>query len=152
MSAPPSVQVLGRAFHPMFALYAGVLAGAALVFDLLYLLFGGGLALAALYTVPVTAGLVACLVAAADELHLNRTAAGCAIRLAAMAGLTNALLLGAVGGILRTGPDNWLPAIGTVLLSAATVLSTAGTVLLLQRLARLAQSAPVPVGGVVALR
>ncbi|ADB29861.1 hypothetical protein Kfla_0741 [Kribbella flavida DSM 17836] len=45
--APPT-RTLARAFHPMFALYAGVLAGAALIFDLLYLMVGGGVLMAAL--------------------------------------------------------------------------------------------------------
>jgi hypothetical protein len=118
----------------MFALYTGVLAGAALLFDLLYLMVGGGFLMAALYTLPVTAGLVACLLAAADELHLDRPAIKRAILVAGSAGLTNALYLGAVGGMLATTPASWLTGIATLLLSAAAVASATVTGQLIQRL------------------
>ena len=118
-------QILAVALHPMFALYCGVLAGVALVFDLLYLMIGGGFLMAAFYSLPTAAGLVACLVAAADELRLDRTATKAAISLAAVAGLTNTLYLGAVGGVLAVGPSDWGRAVCTVLLSAAAVASAA---------------------------
>jgi hypothetical protein len=119
----------------MFALYTGVLAGAALIFDLLYLMVGGGFLMAALYTLPVTAGLVACLLAAADELRLDRPAIKCAILLAGAAGLTNALYLGAVGGILAITPTSWFTGIATLVLSVAAVAGATVTGYLIQRLA-----------------
>lgn len=144
--APPT-RVLARAFHPMFALYAGVLAGAALIFDLLYLMVGGGVLMAVLYTLPVTAGLVACLVAAADELKLDRRAVRAAVQLAVGAGLTNALYLGAVNTMRATTPASWFTGAFAVLLSAAAVLSAAVTVLQAIRLCTLATpvgTAPTP--------
>jgi hypothetical protein len=134
--------MLARAFHPMFALYAGVLAGAALIFDLLYLMVGGGVLMAALYTLPVTAGLVACLVAAADELRLDRAAVRAAVLLAGGAGLTNALYLGAIGSMRATDPSNWAMGAASVLLSCVAVLSAALTLHQTRRLVALATPPP----------
>jgi hypothetical protein len=135
-------RTLATAFHPMFALYAGVLTGAALIFDLFYLIIGGGILMAALYTVPVTAGLVACLLAAADELRLDRAAVGCAIQLAVAAGLTNALYLGALGRMFATTPTTWLTGVLAILLSTVAVAAAAISGHLIQRLAHLASRAP----------
>ncbi|ONI67132.1 hypothetical protein BWI15_28625 [Kribbella sp. ALI-6-A] len=144
--APPPrtlpTPMLARAFHPMFALYAGVLAGAALIFDLLYLMVGGGVLMAALYTLPVTAGLVACLVAAADELRLDRTAVRAAVLLAGGAGLTNALYLGAIGSMRATDPSNWAMGAASVVLSCVAVLSAALTLQQTRRVVALATPAP----------
>jgi hypothetical protein len=138
----PRTTLLTRAFHPMFALYAGVLAGVAVVFDLLYLMVGGGVLMAALYTLPITAGLVACLVAAADELDLDRPAVRATAALAAAAGLTNALYLAAINTIRATTPTTWTTGALAVLLSGAAVLAAAVTIRQLLHLAALATPTP----------
>ncbi|ADB29862.1 hypothetical protein Kfla_0742 [Kribbella flavida DSM 17836] len=90
----------------------------------------------------MTAGLVACLVAAADELQLDRPAMRAAVLLAGSAGLTNTLYLGAIGSMRATDPANWTMGAVSVLLSCVAVLSAAVTVHLTLRLAGLATPAP----------
>jgi uncharacterized membrane protein len=133
---PVDVAAIVRAFHPMVVCFAGVLAGTALVFDVFYLIAGAGLALAALYTVPLLAGLVACLIAAADDLGLNRPVLSWTVAATVAFGLANIAVVATVGAMRRTGPSDWRHGAEAILLSAATVLCFAVIAVVMGNLAR----------------
>lgn len=110
-----------RAFHPMVVCFAGALAGTALVFDALYVLGGTGLALAALYTVPLLAGLIGCLIAAAEDLQLSGPVLRWTVVTTLAGGLTNICLVVMFGAMWRTGPDDWAAGGQAVLMSAVSL-------------------------------
>jgi uncharacterized membrane protein len=124
---PARAGALARSVHPMFIAYTAALAGAALIFDILYLASGAGAGLAAVSTAPIVAGLVAGLVAAADELRLDRRTVRLAAATTVAAGFANMTLLGAVGSMLATGPSDWRTGALAVSLSAVGVFSCAVT-------------------------
>ena len=99
----------------------GCWPGRRFVFDVFYLTAGAGLALAALYTVPLLAGLVACLIAAADDLGLDRPVLSWTVAATMAFGLANIAVVATVGAMLRTGPSDWRHGAEAILLSAATV-------------------------------
>ncbi|WP_328996247.1 hypothetical protein OG394_16500 [Kribbella sp. NBC_01245] len=110
-----------RAFHPMVVCFAGALAGTALVFDALYVLGGTGLGLAALYTVPLLAGLIGCLIAAADDLELSGPVLRWTVATTLAGGLTNICLVVMFGAMWRTGPEDWAVGGQAVLMSAVSL-------------------------------
>lgn len=71
-TVPADAVAVLRAYPPMVVCFAAALTGTALVFDVFYLVASPGLTLALVYTVPVLAGLIAGLVAAADDVGLAR--------------------------------------------------------------------------------
>lgn len=113
---------LVRAFHPMVVCFAGALAGAALLFDVFYLVAGTGLGLAALYTVPPLAGLIGCLIAAAEDLGLERPVVYSTIAASLSVGLTNVVLVATAAAMWRTGPSDWRTGGQAILLSVLTVV------------------------------
>ena len=119
----------------MVVCFAGVLAGTALVFDVFFLTAGAGLALAALYTVPLLAGLVACLIAAAEDLGLDRPVLSWTVAATIAFGLANIAVVATVGAMRRTGPSDWRHGGEAVLLSAATVSCFAVVVVVMGNLA-----------------
>jgi uncharacterized membrane protein len=124
-----------RAFHPMVVCFAGVLAGAALVFDVFYLTAGTGVALAALYTVPLLAGLTACLIAAAEELGLERPVVSRTVAATVVVGLTNIAVVATAATMRRTGPSDWRYGLEAILFSAVSVLCFALTAVVMGTLA-----------------
>lgn len=127
---------LVRAFHPMVVCFAGALAGAALLFDVFYLVAGTGLGLAALYTVPPLAGLIGCLIAAAEDLGLERPVVYSTIAASLSVGLTNVVLVATVAAMWRTGPSDWRTGGQAILLSLLTVVCFGVTAALTGYLAR----------------
>jgi uncharacterized membrane protein len=125
-----------RAFHPMVVCFAGALAGAALLFDAFYLVAGTGLGLAALYTVPPLAGLIGCLLAAAEDLGLERPVVYATIAASLSVGLTNVVLVATAAAMWRTGPSDWRTGGQAILLSLVTVLCFAVTASLTGYLAK----------------
>ena len=132
---PTRVSTLARAVHPMFIAYTAALAGAAAIFDVIYLASGAGAGLAAISTAPIMAGLIAGLVLAADELRLDHLTVRLAAATTVAAGLANMTLLGAIGSMLGTGPSDWQTGVLAVFLSAAGVFFCAVTGWLAGRLA-----------------
>ncbi|MFC0623048.1 hypothetical protein [Kribbella deserti] len=110
-----------RAFHPMVVCFAGALAGTALVFDALYVLGGTGLGLAALYTLPLLAGLIGCLIAGADDMDLSGPVLWWTVATTLAGGLTNISLVMMLGAMWRTGPGDWAAGGQAVLMSAVSV-------------------------------
>ncbi|HEU4946331.1 MAG TPA: hypothetical protein VFT31_04195 [Kribbella sp.] len=125
-----------RAFHPMVVWFAGAVAVTASVFDVLYVYAGTGLALAALYTIPLLAGLIACLIAGAEDLGLEPPVLSWTVAAAVAVGLTNTALVATVAAMHRTGPSDWRQGGEAVLLSAVSVPCFAVTAWAMANLAR----------------
>jgi uncharacterized membrane protein len=132
---PVDALTMMRAFHPMVVCFAAALAVTALVFDVFYLGAGARLALAALYTVPVLAGLVGHLIAAADDLGLERPVLSWTVAATVAVGLTNIALLATIGACLRTGPSDWRHGAEAVLFGAVSGLCIAVTAVVMGNLA-----------------
>jgi uncharacterized membrane protein len=132
---PMDAWTMMRAFHPMVVCFAAALALTALVFDVFYLGAGARLALAALYTVPVLAGLIGCLIAAADDLGLERPVLSWTVAATVAVGLTNIALVAAIGASLRTGPSDWRHGAEAVLFGAVSGLCIAVTAVVMGNLA-----------------
>lgn len=116
-----------RAYPPMVICFAAALAVTALVFDVFYLVASPGLALAAVYTVPVLAGLIAGLVAAADDVELERRVLVWTIAATVAVGITNVVLVAMLAAMRRTGPSNWGAGGQAILFAACTILAVAVT-------------------------
>jgi uncharacterized membrane protein len=132
---PVDAWTMMRAFHRMVVCFAVALALTALVFDVFYLGAGARLALAALYTVPVLAGLIGCLIAAAEDLGLERPVLSWTVAATVAVGLTNIALVAAIGASLRTGPSDWRHGAEAVLFGAVSGLCIAVTAVVMGNLA-----------------
>jgi hypothetical protein len=132
---PVDALTMMRAFHPMVVCFAAALAVTALVFDVFFLGAGARLALAALYTVPVLAGLVGHLIAAADDLGLERPVLFWTVAATVAVGLTNIALVATIGAGLRTGPSDWGHGAEAVLFAAVSGLCIAVTAVVMGNLA-----------------
>ncbi|HZX04018.1 hypothetical protein [Kribbella sp.] len=128
-----AVRVL-RAYPPMVVCFAAALTGTALVFDVFYLVASPGLTLALVYTVPVLAGLIAGLVAAADDVGLERGVLLRTVGLAVALGITNAIVVAMVAAMFRTTPSNWSAGGQAVLFAACTVLAVALSIVACRKL------------------
>jgi hypothetical protein len=95
------------------------------VFDVFYLVASPGLTLALVYTVPVLAGLIAGLVAAADDVGLERRVLLTTVGLAIALGITNAIVVAMIAAMSRTDPSNWSAGGQSVLFAGCTVLAVA---------------------------
>lgn len=133
---PKDAIAVVRWYPRMVVAFAGALAGTALVFDVFYLIASPGLALALVYTVPVLAGLVAGLVAAADDVGLERRELVWTVLATVVLGLTNAVLVAMVSAMRRTDPSNWRAGWQAVLFAGCTVFSVALMIVVLGKLVR----------------
>jgi hypothetical protein len=108
--------------------FAAALAGVAVVFDALYLITTPGrVLLAAAYSLPILAGAIGGILIAATEHDWTSetTSKACLATLAAA--LTNTAFVLTVGGMLQTGPSDWLRGVATLVLSAVTPVLVALT-------------------------
>jgi hypothetical protein len=128
-----AVSVL-RAYPPMVVCFAAALTGTAVVFDVFYLVASPGLTLALVYTVPVLAGLIAGLVAAADDVGLERRVLLCTVGLAIALGITNAIVVAMIAAMSRTDPSNWSSGGQSVLFAGCTVLAVAVSIVACSKL------------------
>jgi len=128
-----AVSVL-RAYPPMVVCFAAALTGTAVVFDIFYLVASPGLTLALVYTVPVLAGLIAGLVAAADDVGLERRVLLCTVGLAIALGITNAIVVAMIAAMSRTDPSNWASGGQSVLFAGCTVLAVAVSIVACSKL------------------
>ncbi len=124
-TVPADALAIVRSYPPMVVCFAAALTGTALVFDVFYLLASPGLTLALVYTVPVLAGLIAGLVAAADDVGLERSVLLRTVGVAVACGLTNAVVVAMISAIRRTDPSNWSAGGQAVLFAGCTVLAVA---------------------------
>jgi hypothetical protein len=124
-TVPADAVAIVRFYPPMVICFAAALAGTALVFDVFYLVANPGLTLAMVYTVPVLAGLIAGLVAAADDVELERGVLVWTIAAAIAVGITNVVVVAMVAAMRRTGPSDWKSGGQSVLLAACTVVAVA---------------------------
>ncbi|WP_344221465.1 hypothetical protein [Kribbella sancticallisti] len=135
-TVPADAVAIVRAYPPMVICFAGALALTALVFDVFYLIASPGLALAAVYTVPVLAGLIAGLVAAADDVELERRVLLWTIAATVAVGITNIVLVAMISAMRRTGPSDWGAGGQAILFAACTVLAVALTTVVVGNLIR----------------
>ena len=133
-TVPADAVAIVRAYPPMVICFAAALAGTALVFDVFYLVASPGLALALVYTVPVLAGLIAGLVAASDEVGLERKVLGWTVAATISVALTNVVLVAMVAAMRRTGPSNWSAGFRSILFAGCTVLAVAITIVVVGNL------------------
>jgi hypothetical protein len=124
-TVPADALAIVRSYPPMVVCFAAALTGTALVFDVFYLLASPGLTLALVYTVPVRAGLIAGLVAAADDVGLERSVLLRTVGVAVACGLTNAVVVAMISAMRRTDPSNWSAGGQAVLFAGCTVLAVA---------------------------
>jgi hypothetical protein len=133
-TVPADAVAIVRAYPPMVVCFAAALAGTALVFDVFYLVASPGLTLAAVYTVPVLAGLIAGLVAAADDVGLERRVLVWTIAATVAVGITNVVLVAMIAAMRRTTPSNWGAGGQAILFAACTVLSVAVSIVVIGNL------------------
>ncbi|MFD7154298.1 hypothetical protein ACFV9C_06860 [Kribbella sp. NPDC059898] len=133
-TVPADAVAVLRAYPPMVVCFAAALTGTALVFDVFYLVASPGLTLALVYTVPVLAGLIAGLVAAADDVGLERRVLLRTVGLAVALGITNAIVVAMVAAMFRTDPSNWSAGGQSVLFAGCTVLAVAISVVACRKL------------------
>ncbi|MGW6276820.1 hypothetical protein [Kribbella sp. NPDC055071] len=133
-TVPADAVSVVRAYPPMVVCFGAALTGTALVFDVFYLVASPGLTLALVYTVPVLAGLIAGLVAAADDVGLEQRVllrtAGAAVAL----GITNAIVVAMIAAMNRTDPSNWAAGGQSVLFAGCTVLAVAVSIAACRRM------------------
>ncbi|MFF0344609.1 hypothetical protein [Kribbella sp. NPDC004875] len=127
-TVPADAVAILRAYPPMVVCFAAALTGTALVFDVFYLVASPGLTLALVYTVPVLAGLIAGLVAAADDVDLRRGVLLRTVGLAVALGITNSIVVAMIAAMVRTNPSNWSSGGQSVLFAACTVFAVALTI------------------------
>lgn len=133
-TVPADAVAIVRAYPPMVICFAAALAGTALVFDVFYLVASPGLALALVYTVPVLAGLIAGLVAASDDVGLERKVLGWTVAATIAVGFTNAVVVAMIAAMRRTGPSDWAAGFRSILLAACSVLAVAITIVVIGNL------------------
>jgi hypothetical protein len=131
---PADAVAIARAYPPMVICFAAALAGTALVFDVFYLVASPGLTLAAVYTIPVLAGLIAGLVAAFDDVELERPVLGWTVAATVAVAITNIAVVAMVAAMRRTGPSDWGTGGRAVLLAGCTVVSVAITIVVIGNL------------------
>lgn len=124
-TVPADAVAIVRFYPPMVICFAAALAGTALVFDVFYLVASPGLTLAMVYTVPVLAGLIAGLVAAADDVELERRVLVWTIAATVAVGITNVVVVAMIAAMRRTGPSDWKSGGQSILFAACTVLVVA---------------------------
>jgi hypothetical protein len=124
-TVPADAVAIVRAYPPMVICFAAALTGTALVFDVFYLVASPGLTLALVYTVPVLAGLIAGLVAAADDVGLERRVLLRTVGLAVALGITNSIVVAMLAAMRRTDPSNWGAGGQAVLFAGCTVFAVA---------------------------
>ena len=133
-TVPADAVAIVRAYPPMVICFAAALAVTALVFDVFYLIASPGLTLAAVYTVPVLAGLIAGLVAAADDVELERRVLVWTIAATVAVGITNVVLVAMLAAMRRTGPSDWGAGGQSILFAACTILAVAVTTVVIGNL------------------
>jgi hypothetical protein len=133
-TVPADAVAIVRAYPPMVICFAAALAGTALVFDVFYLVASPGLALALVYTIPVLAGLIAGLVAASDDVGLERKVLGWTVAATISVGITNAVLVAMIAAMRRTGPSDWAAGLRSILLAGCSLLAVAITVVVIGNL------------------
>ncbi|TDO46363.1 hypothetical protein EV643_111216 [Kribbella sp. VKM Ac-2527] len=131
---PADVAAVVRAYPPMLVAFGAALAGTALVFDIFYLVASPGLLLAAVYSVPVLAGLIAGLVAAADDTGLGGRVLTWTIAAVVALGITNIVVVAMISAMRRTDPSNWGAGGQSVLLAACTIPVVAVTIVVVRNL------------------
>lgn len=124
-TVPADAVTVVRAYPPMVICFGAALTGTALVFDVFYLVASPGLTLALVYTVPVLAGLIAGLVAAADDVGLEQRVLVRTAGLAIALGVTNAIVVAMIAAMIRTDPSNWAAGGQSVLFAGCTVFAVA---------------------------
>ncbi|MEU8223964.1 hypothetical protein [Kribbella sp. NPDC048915] len=116
---------------------AVALLGIAAVFDALYLITTPGrIGLAAAYSAPIVAAVLGGIVIAAIDGGWPRRLLGLASAATVVAGVTNMVLVLALGGMLTVGPHDWGRGILTVLFSGAAPVLAAVCWWLLRQLYR----------------
>lgn len=133
-TVPADAVAIVRAYPPMVVCFAAALTGTALVFDVFYLVASPGLTLALVYTVPVLAGLIAGLVAASDEVGLERPVMIRTVGASVALGLTNAVVVAMISAIRRTDPANWSAGWQAVLFAGCTVFAVAVSIVACRKL------------------
>ena len=133
-TVPADAVAVLRAYPPMVVCFAAALTGTAMVFDVFYLVASPGLTLALVYTVPVLAGLIAGLVAAADDVGLARGVLLRTVGLAVALGITNAIVVAMIAAMVRTDPSNWSSGGQSVLFAGCTVLAVAVAIVACRKL------------------
>ena len=133
-TVPADAVAIVRFYPPMVVCFAGALTGTALVFDVFYLVASPGLGLALVYTVPVLAGLIAGLVAAADDVGLERSVLLRTVGVAVAFGITNAVVVAMISAIRRTDPSNWSAGGQAVLFAGCTILAVAVAIVACRKL------------------
>ncbi|GAA1590463.1 hypothetical protein GCM10009804_53290 [Kribbella hippodromi] len=133
-TVPADAVAVVRAYPPMVICFAAALTGTALVFDIFYLVASPGLTLALVYTVPVLAGLIAGLVAAADDVGLERRVLLRTVGLAVAVGITNAIVVAMIAAMIRTDPHNWAAGGQSVLFAGCTVFAVAVSIVACRKL------------------
>lgn len=133
-TVPADAVAVLRAYPPMVVCFAAALTGTALVFDVFYLVASPGLTLALVYTVPVLAGLIAGLVAAADDVGLERRIVLRTVGVAVAFGITNAIVVAMIAAMARTDPSNWAAGGQAVLFAGCTVFAVALSIVACRKL------------------
>ncbi|MFG1815279.1 hypothetical protein ACGFIF_16040 [Kribbella sp. NPDC049174] len=133
-TVPADAVAIVRSYPPMVVCFAAALTGTALVFDVFYLAASPGLTLALVYTVPVLAGLIAGLVAAADDVGLERPVLLRTVGVAVAFGITNAVVVAMIAAMRRTDPSNWSAGGQAVLFAGFTVLAVAVAIVACRKL------------------
>jgi hypothetical protein len=133
-TVPADAVAIVRSYPPMVVCFAGALTGTALVFDVFYLVASPGLTLALVYTVPVLAGLLAGLVAAADDVGLERGVLPRTAGVAVAFGITNAVVVAMIAAMRRTDPSNWSAGGQAVLFAGCVVLAVAVSIVACRKL------------------
>jgi hypothetical protein len=111
-TVPADAVAIVRFYPPMVICFAAALAGTALVFDVFYLVANPGLTIAG-------------LVAAADDVELERGVLTWTIASAVAVGITNVVVVAMVAAMRRTGPSDWKSGGQSILFAACTVLAVA---------------------------
>ncbi|GAB2655810.1 DUF2231 domain-containing protein [Kribbella swartbergensis] len=133
-TVPADALAIVRAYPPMVVCFAAALTGTALVFDVFYLVASPGLTLALVYTVPVLAGLIAGLVAAADDVELERPVLFRTVGVAVAFGITNVVVVAMIAAMRRTDPSNWSAGGRAVLFAGCTVFAVAWAIVACRKL------------------
>jgi hypothetical protein len=133
-TVPSDAVTILRAYPPMVICFAAALAGTALVFDVFYLVASPGLTLAAVYTIPVLAGLIAGLMAAFDDVPLERRVLGWTVASTVAVGITNIMVVAMIAAMRRTGPSDWAAGGRAILFAACTTVSVAISIVVIGNL------------------
>jgi hypothetical protein len=133
-TVPADAVAIVRSYPPMVVCFAAALTGTALVFDVFYLVASPGLTLALVYTVPVLAGLIAGLVAAAEDVGLKRGVLPRTAGVAVAFGITNVVVVAMIAAMRRTDPSNWSAGGQAVLFAGCVVIAVAVSIVACSKL------------------